>query len=140
VTAAELKKALQQEGLQVYRSSESEVRLAERIRENLILDSGIAVTTSLPTMVRVVFRAEKHLFAGESDAALYARARALAENMKRDGFSETGERTASVADPAENSRVIDTIFEVSFEKPVADVKEAAEVCKALLRAPRTAHL
>lgn len=42
-TATELKKALQQAGFDVYRARGDEVHLAERPRENLILEAGVVV-------------------------------------------------------------------------------------------------
>jgi hypothetical protein len=139
VTSAELKKALQLEGFQVYRTLDAEVRLAERVRENLILDSGVSVTSSEKPIVRIVFRAEKHLFAGLDDAALFARASALASDAIQAGFVKTGEKQVAMTDPNEESIVLDTVFEVSFEKQVETIAEAAEVCRMLLQRPRSAQ-
>jgi hypothetical protein len=139
VTSAELKKALQLEGFQVYRTLEAEVRLAERVRENLILDSGVSVTNADEPVVRVVFRAEKFLFSGLDDAAIFAKASALAVVALQTGFTRTGERKVAMTDPNEESIVLDTVFEVSFEKQVKTIAEAAEVCRMLLQLPRSAQ-
>jgi hypothetical protein len=137
VNSGELKKALQLEGFQVYRTLDAEVRLAERVRENLILDSGVSVTSSEKPAVRVVFRAEKHLFMGLDDTELFARASALAADAVQSGFVKVGQKSVAMTDPNEEAIVLDTVFEVSFEKQVETVAEAADVCRMLLKLPRS---
>lgn len=67
----DLKKALRSEGFVIYRTLGEHIALAERVRENLILDSGVRVraTGATPTdgatstfEVTITFRAEKTPF------------------------------------------------------------------------------
>lgn len=134
MNAADLKKALQQEGLQIYRSLPGEVRIAERVRENLILDSGISVTLELD--VRVVFRTERRSFPAESEHSLFARARTLASVAKAHGLVELRAESAEIKDPSDESRVLDEVFEVTFTRRANDLAEAALLCRTFLAAPR----
>jgi len=42
-TPAELKKALTAEGFEIYRTTGDRILLADRVRDNLIMDSGVSV-------------------------------------------------------------------------------------------------
>jgi hypothetical protein len=134
VNVADLKKALQQQGLQIYRSMADEVRIAERVRENLILDSGISVSTALEVIV--VFRTEKRAFPGESEHSLFARARTLAGVAKAHGLSEKRTNSSEITDASNENRVLDEVFEVTYSRTADDLNEAATLCRTFLAAPR----
>ena len=70
-----LKHALIGEGFEVYRTLGTRIVLAERVRDNLIMDSGVAAVTEERLAVRLTFRAQKSDFPGESDGQIHARAR-----------------------------------------------------------------
>ena len=52
-TPQQLKKALVSAGFQVFRTLGEEIVLAERVRENLIMDSGVRLRASEPLEVRI---------------------------------------------------------------------------------------
>src|SRR5690606_10767504 len=56
-TSSEIKRALREAGIEIYRTRGSIVHIAERVRENLIMDAGVRIDESL----RVTFyvRAER---------------------------------------------------------------------------------
>jgi hypothetical protein len=122
----ELKKALVKAGFDVYRTRGDEVHLAERPRENLIMEAGIVVAAGDPPGVRVVVRAQKSDFPGDSDDKLLDRARALASTALARGYAEQGTGARTLHDPGDATKVLDTWYEVSFVKPVASVDEVLE--------------
>jgi hypothetical protein len=61
-TPQQLKKALVGAGFQVFRTLGDEIVLAERVRENLIMDSGVRLKASEPLQVKVIFRAQRGHF------------------------------------------------------------------------------
>ncbi len=133
LTPQQLKKALVANGFEVFRTLSEEVVLAERPRENLILDSGVRVGP-IPGgfRVRVVLRAQKADFPNEEEDALFDRVRKLAEPAVADGFVEQGTQVNSVKDPADAERTLDTFYEVSLSREVGTIDEAMPLVKFAL--------
>lgn len=133
-TPQQLKKALVASGFEVFRTLPEEVVLAERVRENLILDSGVRVAPLQDgkLQVRVVLRAQKADFPNEDENALFARVRKLAEPAVAKGFSEVSTSVTAVKDPADASRTIDTFYEINLSHDVASVEDAVPVLKFVL--------
>jgi hypothetical protein len=129
-----LKKALVASGFEVFRTLSEEVVLAERVRENLILDSGVRVGTldDGKVRVRVVLRAQRADFPSEEESALFDRVRKLAEPALADGFAESSTQVNAVKDPADPERTLDTFYEVSLTRDVATVEEAVPILKFAL--------
>jgi hypothetical protein len=138
VTLAVLKKALQAEGLEIYRTRENEVVLAERVRENLILDSGVRVRAGSPAEVFVVFRAERHDFPGEADHAVFDHAAGLGSAATEAGFAELARNAVPMTDPGDPERVLDTFYEVTFRAAAADYADAVRLARFALGLERTA--
>jgi hypothetical protein len=133
-TPQQLKKALVASGFEVFRTLPEEVVLAERVRENLILDSGVRVgpvpnDADGKIRVRVVLRAQKADFPSEDEPALFDRVRKLAEPALADGFAETSTNVNAVKDPADPERTLDTFYEVFLSREVGSVEEAVPVLK-----------
>ena len=119
-TSAEIKKALVAAGLEVYRTRGDMVHLAERVRENLLMDAGIFVHAGAPKVVFVV-RAQRSDFPSEGDERLFERARGLAVTAIDRGFVEVAAEARDVHHPSDVGRKLDTFCEVHFEKVVTDV-------------------
>jgi hypothetical protein len=133
-TPQQLKKALVANGFEVFRTLPDEVVLAERVRENLILDSGVRVAP-LPTgqlQVRVVLRAQKADFPNEDEGTLFARVRKLAEPALLKGFAEVSTAVTAIKDPADASRTLDTFYEVNLVHDVASLDDMVPVLKFVL--------
>jgi hypothetical protein len=125
-TSAEIKRALREAGIEVYRTRGSVVHVAERVRENLIMDAGVRIDESL----RVSFyaRAEQRDFPGEDDDALYERARKLATPAVERGFQEERTFVTELEDPGDPERTLDRWFQVQFDKSLESLEDAiAEV-------------
>ena len=120
MTPPQLKKALVSAGFEVFRTLSDEIVLAERVRENLILDSGVRVQSSGDDsfVIKVVLRAERRDFPHDDEAALFARVRKLASPATAQGFAETATQITQVKDPSDPEKTLDTFFEVIHTKAV----------------------
>jgi hypothetical protein len=123
-SVAEIKKALIAAGFELYRTRGDEVQVADRVRDNLIMDSGVAVKAARSLSVKVMVRAQRSDFPGDGVATLFERARQLASAALSRGYVETATLTSPMQDPVDPVRTLDTWYEVCFEKPVATLEEA----------------
>jgi hypothetical protein len=130
--AASIKRALIEAGFEVFRTRSEEVVLAERPRENLIMDSGVRVRVTDTLEVRVVLRVQKADFPNDDEARLFERVRALGGHAIAAGFAEVSTSVTRVADPGDTERTLDTFYEITFAKSALGLPEAlAEVKFAL---------
>jgi hypothetical protein len=123
-TAARIRRTLIDSGFEVFRTRGEEIVLAERPRENLIMDSGVRLRVGPPFEVRVVLRAQKADFPNEDEAVLFARVRKLATSALTDGFSEIATSVTPVTDPGDAERTLDTFYEITYSKPAPALPEA----------------
>jgi hypothetical protein len=132
-SAQEIKKALVQAGFEVYRTRGDEVQLAERPRENLIMDSGVSVVVGEPLRLRFVVRAQRADFQSDADAELFGRARALGQTCVDRGYIELDTRARALLDPGDASRVLDTWYEVIFERSLGSLDEAVAELRIVMK-------
>lgn len=130
-TSQQLKKVLLASGFEVFRTLSEEVVLAERVRENLILDSGVRISPMRDghARVRLVLRAQRTDFPTEDESMLFERVRSLAEPARARGFVETATNVNAVKDPADPERTLDTFYEVSFAREALTLEEALELAR-----------
>ncbi|HWA77124.1 MAG TPA: hypothetical protein VG937_32535 [Polyangiaceae bacterium] len=138
-TPSELKKTLQARGFEIYRTTADEVVLAERVRDNLMMDSAVAARLGEPLAVRLVTRAQSADFPGESPDGLFSRARKQAESAVLRGFRETGTKVVPIRDPGDRTRTLDTWYEVWFERSVSDVTELESELRIALSLEKSAR-
>jgi hypothetical protein len=124
-TPSEIKKALSLAGFETYLTRGDVVHVADRVRENLIMDSGIRLYAA-EVKIEFVVRALRDDFPGESEEALFNRARLLAEEAVRRGYREIGARVTVISDPGGGERSLASFCEVSFEKIVGDMALAMD--------------
>lgn len=130
VTLTELKKKLVASGFEIYRTLPDSVALVERVRENLILDSGIRLApTPNGFKVRVIFRAEGRGFPGESEEQMLERARALSNQATGQGFWAVEHEIAPQMDPSHPNVELDRFYEVACEREVPEFDEASSTVK-----------
>jgi hypothetical protein len=137
-TPNELKKTLVARGFEVYRTLGDHVVLADRVRDNLIMDSGVAVKPGEVLAVRFVVRAQASDFPSSKADDLFARARECAAEARERGYAEVGQAEVPVRDPGDSSSTLDTWYEVSFERPVADEDELEKELRYALALEKTA--
>jgi hypothetical protein len=131
-SAAPLKKALIDAGFEVFRTRGDEIVLAERPRENLIMDSGVRLRVSEPLEVRLVLRAQKADFPNEDEAHLFERVRKLAAPALSAGFAEVATAVTPVLDPSDAARTLDTFYEITYAKTAAALDQALSELKFAL--------
>jgi hypothetical protein len=129
---AQAKKALIDAGFEVFRARGDEIVLAERPRENLIMDSGVRLYVREPLEVRVVLKAQKNDFPNEDEAALFGRVRALAAGALATDFAEVDTAVTRVQDPGDPERILDVFYEVTFTKPAASLSDALDLLKVAM--------
>ena len=133
----ELKSALAAGDFEIYRTVDQRVLLAERVRDNLIMDSGVAAVAGNPLRASVTFRARSSDFPGETSERLYSKARLLAAKAGIE-YSEVDAQRNEVLDPGDSGKVLDTWYEVVFERTVDDPPALFEELTRLLSIPKTA--
>jgi len=136
-TPNDLKKTLVARGFEVYRTLGDQVVLADRVRDNLIMDSGVAARVGDVLAVRFVVRCQATDFPSASADDLFARARSCANEAVTRGYVEIGVAAVPVRDPGDASSTLDTWYEVSFERPVAGDEELEHELRYALALEKT---
>jgi hypothetical protein len=138
-SVADIKKALTQAGFELYRTKGNEVHVADRVRDNLIMDSGVSIRAESSLAVRVVVRAQLSDFPADPTSSLFDRARAAAITVVSRGYVETQAWATSLRDPVDAARILDTWYEVSYEKRVNTIDEAMSEVGFALKIEKTAR-
>ena len=109
----------------MYRTRGDVVHLADRVRENLLMDAATFVRGT-PGAVRVGFvvRAQRSDFPADAEEHLFVRARQAAAPAVSRGYTEVGTEVHKVKDPGDAERTLDTWCEVSFELEVGGLEAA----------------
>lgn len=131
MTPQELKKSLVQAGFEVYRTTPAGIVLAERVRENQIMDAGIRVSVEEPHEVQVRFRAEKHVFPGMDDAAVFAHIAELTAAVAT-GFSEARREVVPQMSPSDREVQLDTFLEIYVVQTAPSFEAACQLARAAL--------
>src|SRR5450432_177195 len=105
-TPSELKKLLLAEGFEVYRTLSDQIVLADRVRDNLIMDSGVAARLSVEPRVRFIVRAQASDFPADSTEEIFDRARRMAADALTRNYAEVGIESVEVRDPGDNSQTL----------------------------------
>lgn len=136
-TPQEIKKALISAGFELYRTRGEVVHVAERVRENLLMDSGIFVHAGRST-VGFVVRAQHTDFPNETEDQLFLRARDLAATAVARGYREVEATCRPIFDPGDGDRKLDTWCEVQFERDAPALEDAMEEIRFALSFPKSA--
>ena len=126
LTPLELKKSLITQGFEIYRTLPDRVILAERVRDNLLMDGNVAACTGAGLAVRLTTRAQQSEFPNEDETLLLERARSRGRAATARGYAEVDCAIVPVYDPGDPTRTLDTWYEVSFGRPVANEGELVQ--------------
>ncbi len=128
-----LKKALQEHGFEIFRTLPEEIVLADRVRENLILDSGVRVAVAEDGIrIRLTMRAQKADFPHDDEATLFERVRGLSTTAIDGGFLEIASEVNIVRDPSDPRRVLDVFYELQLAREVGSIDEALPILRFAL--------
>jgi hypothetical protein len=119
-----VKQALVAAGVEIYRTRQEEIQVAERVRLH-IMDSGIRVKFGDDAEVVFTARSQQSDFPNTPAEELFAKVRnhVGAAAIER-GFVEREARTSVVSDPVDAEKVLDVWHEVIYAKPVSSITEA----------------
>lgn len=137
-TPSELKKLLLAEGFEVYRTQSDQIVLADRVRDNLIMDSGVAARFGAVPSVRFVVRAQASDFPADSAEQIFERARLLATDALTRDYREVATNSVEVHDPGDSSKTLDVWHEVTFEKRLSTNAELIAELRYALALEKTA--
>lgn len=139
LTPKEIKQSLLEAGLEVYRTTGQEVIVADRVRDNLILDSGVRVRAGDQMEVRLIMGLRRGQYPNDSDDQVFERLRRLASPAMGRGFAEAHAGTSAVTDPADAKRTLDTFFEIILTRHEGDRAAMLEVVRFALDVAKTAE-
>jgi hypothetical protein len=138
VSVAGIRQELIAAGFEVFRSRGDEIALAERPRENLIMDSGVVLRVGEPLEVRVAFYVQKLDFPNDDQERLFDHARRKAAPALSEGFVEVTTAVTHVSDPGDRRRTLDTFYSVVYAKESSAVGDAITLLKRALSFDRDA--
>jgi hypothetical protein len=137
-TPSELKKLLLAEGFEVYRTLSDQIVLADRVRDNLIMDSGVAARLGAEPSVRFIVRAQASDFPADSTDEIFDRARRMAAEALMHDYQEVSANRVEVRDPGDSSQTLDVWHEVAFEKKLSSSDELIAELRYALAIEKTA--
>ena len=115
--------ALHQAGVEVYRTEDQEIHIAERVRFH-IMDSGVRLRLRDHARVSFTARTQRSDFPNEMAEQLFERVRSMVgESAGARGYAEADAKTVKVLDPVDDSRVLDVWHEVTYEKDTGEIAD-----------------
>lgn len=132
LTIQDIQQALSDAGVEIYRTADRELQIAERVRLH-IMDSGVRVALNGGLVVQFTARTQRSDAPSALAEDLFRRVREeVGEQAGRRGYQESHAEIVEVKDPVDDARVLDVWHEVTYRKPLAAVSDAvAEVRWAL---------
>ncbi|MEM9070170.1 MAG: hypothetical protein AAGE52_16805 [Myxococcota bacterium] len=124
---SDIQEALEEAGLEVYRSRPDEIQVAERVRLH-IMDSGVRVVLQ-EALIAVQFtaRSQRSDFPSAKAEDLFDRVRgSIGQRASDRGYQETGIRVHEVTDPVDDAKVLDVWHEVIYQKPTEAMSDIVE--------------
>ncbi len=119
-------------GFEVYQTVGNRVDLAERVRDNLLMEANVSVLVGSDLRVQFATRAQRCDFPSSYETAdrLFERARSLGRRVG--GFMEAGTEVVQLTDPSDANRVLDTWYMVLFDRVAGDLAELEGIVRAAM--------
>jgi len=132
LTIQDIQQALSDAGVEIYRTDDRELQIAERVRLH-IMDSGVRVVLNGGLVVQFTARTQRSDAPSARAEDLFRRVREeVGEQAGTRGYQEAHAEIVEVKDPVDEARVLDVWHEVTYRKPLAAIADAvAEVRWAL---------
>jgi len=132
LTIQDIRDALADAGVEIYRSEPGELQIAERVRLH-IMDSGVRVVMNGEVVVLFTARTQRSDAPSAHAEELFRRVREeIGEQAGSRGYQESRAEIVEVKDPVNEARVLDVWHEVTYRKPLSALDDAvAEVRWAL---------
>jgi hypothetical protein len=128
----DIQQALAKAGVEIYRTEERELQIAERVRLH-IMDSGVRVVMAERLAVQFTARIQRSDAPSAHSDELFRRVREeIGGRAGERGYEESSAEIVEVKDPVDEARVLDVWHEVTYRKPLDALDDAiAEVRWAL---------
>lgn len=121
-----VKEALLAADVEIYRTTDAEIQIAERVRLH-IMDSGVRVDLASAPKVTFTARSQRSDFPNADPSDLFERVRSQVGKAAQDrSYLETDARSVSINDPVNEERVLDVWHEITFSKDVPTVTELVQ--------------
>jgi hypothetical protein len=119
-----IQQALASAGVEIYRTDERELQIAERIRLH-IMDSGVRVVLQDGLAVQFTARTQRSDAPSAQPEELFRRVREeVGERAGSRGYLEANAEVVEVKDPVDEARVLDVWHEVTYRKAIDEPSEA----------------
>lgn len=115
MNAEDIKKTLQNGGIEIYQEQGEEWQIAERIRYHM-MDSGVRVKKLHDGFeVAFVARSQRSDFGSVSEDILFEKVRlGISQAANEHGFLEREHHITHAYDPVDRERVLDTWYEITY--------------------------
>ena len=124
LTIQGIQQALASAGVEIYRTGERELQIAERVRLH-IMDSGVRVVMEDGLAVQFTARTQRSDAPSAHSDELFRRVREdVGEQAGSRGYQESSAEVVEVKDPVDEARVLDVWHEVTYRKPLQAVADA----------------
>lgn len=127
----DLKKALRDAGLEVFRVRDSEVHLAERQNVQL-MEAGVRVRGGASPRVLVTARAQRNDAPARSAEDMFSAVRAAMASLLAEGYQESSAQTRELRSVSDPDQIVDLWFEVTFERAVESIEEAVAQARKVM--------
>jgi hypothetical protein len=136
VTLDRLKQAMIDAGIEIYRISGGEIRVAERVRMHL-MDSGVCVTAHSQAQIALTVRSQRSDFPTAPAQELFEKVRnTIGKTIEARGFREVRAETRDITDPVDESHVLDVWHELTFAKDAPSIDGAIDDVRWALSVPK----
>ncbi len=124
LTIQSIQQALASAGVEIYRTDDQELQIAERIRLH-IMDSGVRVVVRDQLAVQFTARTQRSDAPSAHSDELFRRVREeIGEQAGSRGYLESHAEVVEVKDPVDDARVLDVWHEVTYRKSLQAVDDA----------------